>query len=268
MAPPTVQSPTANSQSVNVGFDAATLVTVTGHDPNTPSQSLTFAITALPAHGSLSGAAPSVATPDDGYTGPDSFAFTVTNTSNLTSTPATVAVTVAAATHTFASGLTLISVPTDYSGQSIASVLGYASPMLAVWDPAALTYDLTPTPPADTLTAGQGYWARFPASASIGTLGTAPPNPCTLALTPGWNMIGCPASGPVEVGSVNIVDSANNVHTFSEAVSTGLILGNLFTWQPGDTKYEVVESTTGSLTPYEGYWLYAIEPCTISYSAP
>ena len=97
----TVTVPTANSQTVNVGFNTATPVTLTGSDPNTPAQTLTYTITTSPTHGTLSGTAPNITyTPASGYNGTDSFQFTVTNTSNLTSTAATVTLNVAAGTPT------------------------------------------------------------------------------------------------------------------------------------------------------------------------
>ena len=115
--------------------------------------------------------------------------------------------------HTYPTGLTMISLPTDYSGQPVASVLGYASPTLAVWESAAGTYVVTPTPPADALRVGQGYWVRFPAVATVTYLGAAAASPITIALATGWNMIGCPRSSAVPTGSLSVIDSQNVSHT-------------------------------------------------------
>lgn len=91
-----IGAPTANSQSVNVGFNTATAVTLTGSDPNSPAQSLTYSV-GTPAHGALSGTAPNLTyTPNAGYTGGDSFTFTVKNTSGLTSLSATVTLSITA----------------------------------------------------------------------------------------------------------------------------------------------------------------------------
>ena len=38
----------------------------------------------------------------------------------------------------------------------------------------------------------------------------------------------------------------------------------LYTFQAGDTNYEAVTGSSGVLKPYEGYWLYAFQPCTPS----
>ncbi|MEI6235299.1 MAG: C25 family cysteine peptidase [Planctomycetota bacterium] len=91
-------TPTANAQSVNVAFNTATSVTLTGSDPNVPAQTLTYSVTASPSHGTLSGTAPNLTyTPTTGYSGTDSFQFTAKNTANATSSAATVSLTVAAA---------------------------------------------------------------------------------------------------------------------------------------------------------------------------
>ena len=73
--------PTANNQSVNVLHNTGKAITLTGSDPNTPTQTLTFAIVANPTNGSLSGFNASTGavtyTPNANYAGSDSFTFKV-----------------------------------------------------------------------------------------------------------------------------------------------------------------------------------------------
>lgn len=97
----TTTRPTANAQAVTTAFNTAKAITLTGSDPNTPAQTLTYAITASPAHGTLTGTAPNLTyTPTANYQGADSFQFTTTNTGGLTSTAAAVSITVSAGTPT------------------------------------------------------------------------------------------------------------------------------------------------------------------------
>jgi uncharacterized delta-60 repeat protein len=92
--------PTANADSVSTNEDTAKGVTLTGSDTETASSSLIFNVTASPAHGVLSGTAPTLTyTPTANYNGPDSFKFTVTDTGDgasgaSTSSEATVSITV------------------------------------------------------------------------------------------------------------------------------------------------------------------------------
>ena len=95
----TVAAPTANNQTANVAHNTATTVVLTGSDPNNPPQALAYHVTSSPSHGALSGSAQNLSyTPTTGYNGTDSFTFTATNTSGVTSNTATVTLNVARGT--------------------------------------------------------------------------------------------------------------------------------------------------------------------------
>jgi hypothetical protein len=92
--------PTATSQAVALIQGQSAPLTLTGTAPN--GDPLTFAITTQPTHGTLSGFNSTTGavtyTPTGGYVGPDSFTFTITDTTTgLVSVPATVRLTVSAA---------------------------------------------------------------------------------------------------------------------------------------------------------------------------
>ena len=172
-----------------------------------------------------------------------------------------------ALTHTFSSGVCMISVPTDYSDDSLDIVLGYSSPKLAVWQPAENMYTVSPIPPADALRIGQAYWVRFPGAETMSFLGTVPLRDASprVSLSSGWNMIGCPRADPMPMSSLVVQDSGGNYHSFSDAVSSGIVQDPLYTFQPGDTAYEVVAAASSSLQPYYGYWVYTPNACTLIY---
>ena len=108
--------PTANAQTASVAFNTAKAITLTGTDPDVPVLTLTYTVTASPTHGTLSGLNPATGavtyTPTAGYTGNDSFTFTVSNGTH-TSAPATVSVTV---NPVF---LTALTFPTPVEGGSV-----------------------------------------------------------------------------------------------------------------------------------------------------
>jgi len=84
--------PVADSQSVTTNEDTAKSITLTAHDPDSPT--LTYSIVVGPSHGVLSGAAPNVIyTPASNYNGPDSFTFKA-NDGVLDSSVATVSIAV------------------------------------------------------------------------------------------------------------------------------------------------------------------------------
>ena len=66
--------PVANSQVVTTNKNTAKAITLTATDPN--NDLLTYSLLTQPAHGTITGAAPSlIYNPTTGYVGPDSFTF-------------------------------------------------------------------------------------------------------------------------------------------------------------------------------------------------
>ncbi|MFM8980080.1 MAG: Ig-like domain-containing protein [Planctomycetia bacterium] len=84
------RTPTAYAQTVSTTKDTAVAITLTGYDAD--GNALTYAIATQPTRGTLTGTPPSVTyTPSSGWTGSDTFTFTV-NDGQATSSAATVTV--------------------------------------------------------------------------------------------------------------------------------------------------------------------------------
>ena len=85
-------APLANAQTVTTAQDTAKALTLTGSDVE--GGALSYAVASSPSHGALSGTAPNLTyTPASGYSGSDSFTFTVSD-GLLTSSPASVSITI------------------------------------------------------------------------------------------------------------------------------------------------------------------------------
>ena len=85
-------SPMANAASVATPEDTAVQISIEGSDAD--GDSLEFSIVDQPGHGTLSGAAPNmIYTPDENYSGPDSFSF-IASDGNGSSEPASIQITV------------------------------------------------------------------------------------------------------------------------------------------------------------------------------
>ena len=166
--------------------------------------------------------------------------------------------------HVFPAGLAMISVPEDYTGQSLDAILGYSSPKLAIWDAVSNTYSFTPAQPANSLAVGLGYWVRFPASETSAAVGVPTPTDSqfTIVLHKGWNMVGDPFPADVQLSDLSIVSSAGIAVPFDDALSSGVIGGPVYGFN--GTSYIV--STT--LSPYQGYWVLATSDCTLSVPPP
>ena len=117
----TNHAPIASSQSVTVSQDSTTGITLTGSDGD--ADTLTYTITSSPAHGTLSGDAPDLTyTPTAGYSGSDSFTFTVYDGQENSTSAGTVTVTVSAVPIT--SGTTE---DTTATGGNVDSVISKAT---------------------------------------------------------------------------------------------------------------------------------------------
>ena len=165
--------------------------------------------------------------------------------------------------HTFAPGLQMISSPYDYSQVGdFAAVFGLSnsSARLVAWVPNVNAYVFYPTPPANTLLPGTGYWVNLPTSAyphfdGAQSLG----GPFSLPLSAGWNLIGDPFPAAVPLSSV----TANGAALPASAVSP-----TLYRYDASSGQYVAVSAATGALQPYAGYWIYAAQPVSLSIPAP
>jgi hypothetical protein len=158
-------------------------------------------------------------------------------------------------------------VPYTFAGISPSSLLG-TTITLAVWNPLTISYAVSPTPPANAFTLGQGYWVRLSAAASLYKTGEAadPTIPFQVALGAGWNMIGDPFEVTAPIANMTFQIGTASPVTYAQAVSSGLITGALFTFGPSDSAYEV-KGPSDSLQPYWGYWIYANQACNVNISA-
>jgi hypothetical protein len=84
-----------------------------------------------------------------------------------------------------------------------------------------------------------------------------------MLLNSGWNLIGDPFTGSVELGAVKIqVPGQSTPLTVNQAVQQGLITSGLLTLSGGSY------TSSSSLDPWVGYWLRASKPVTIVIPPP
>jgi kumamolisin len=177
--------------------------------------------------------------------------------------------------HTFSSGLQMFSVPYTFASGATASELlngleassGTADYLIASWNPTTGIYAVTPTAPANTLAPGQGYWARFGPliTASLTAIGTpVTTSTSSVALSPGWNIIGDPYTTAIAVDSLQ-VSTNGTTQSFEAAGSANIITPTLYGYD--GTNY-VPLSSGDSLQPYAGYWIYCNDASTLIYTAP
>ena len=172
----------------------------------------------------------------------------------------------------FGGGLRFFSEPFDFSSVSPDTLFGYTGVSLAVWNPAAGSYAVTPAAPADHVRLGRGYWARFPHSVSVTQTGPAadPTVDFSTQLQSGWNQIGDPFQQPVNVSDLKF---NNSTLTFAQATNTSfnLIDSNLFGYDaPADgSKGQYITVQAGqALVTGQGYWIHANSDTSITFPHP
>ncbi len=204
--------PVANPQGVITTMSTAVAISLGGSDAHGGIAS--YAVASNPTHGSLSGSGASrTYAPAAGYTGADSFTFTVTDAYGMVSDPATVGLTVNPAANTpptiaaIADQSTAVSTPTTPIAFTVGD-LETAAASLAV---TGASSNLTLVPVANIVFAGSGASRTLTVTPAAGQSGVAT---ITVAVSDGTANAAEPfvltvggggggGSGSVDVGSVS-----------------------------------------------------------------
>ncbi len=228
----TLAPPIANSQSLTTAFQTAVPITLVATGPGT----ITYPTVGTPAHGTLTGTAPSLSyTPSANYVGTDSFTFQASN--GAASNTATVSVSVSAPAAPTPANQT-VATPYQTTLPVTLSATGLGTITYAVATPPAHG-TLSGTAPALTYTPTAGYFgpdsftftAANPGGPATGTVSItdAPPPPAaqagaatvasgvpvaiTLAATGGgtltYSVIGRPAHGTVTISGAIVTYTSN-----------------------------------------------------------
>ena len=177
--------------------------------------------------------------------------------------------------HTFPAGLNFLSTPYDYSTVGFDAVFGNlnTSPSgttpngnrshVAVWNPLNNAYALDPTPPADTLRLGVGYWIYLRNPVSLTQQGASPGGTTVpVTLHPFWNQIGVPSTTGVPVSSLKFDNGAGGMISFAQAVSNQYHLVSPTLYRFDGAGYQPV-TATDTLQPWQAYWVKVYTDATI-----
>jgi uncharacterized repeat protein (TIGR03803 family) len=264
---PTLTSLTPSSVTVD---DAQFPLTIAGSNFNTSGVTVNFGSVAIKSTTSLTSSSVTVNVPASAVKTAGYVSVTVDNDNGSTlSTETPLTFTVSAQTgatpsKTFSgSGYQMISIPGD-SGVPPFSLLGVVA---ATWDAESdpQGYVISPKPPADQFRLGQAYWINLKSGETPSVyIAATTATSASVSLYAGWNMIGDPFSTAAPISEITFTPNGSSTAlSFAKAVSDGIITGALFTYQSGDTAYQILGSA-GSLTPYWGYWIWVSEDCTMS----
>ncbi len=162
--------------------------------------------------------------------------------------------------HVFGKGLLLISLPEDFGGEDLASVLSQnpATFKSAFYQTDATRYAIYNEADASTLPPGRGMFVRFPATTAFARQGAAiPAVPFFQPLRSGWNLIGSVRAQRIEWLRVRVVTPDRPAPlTLQEAMDAGIVQNGLMGYQDGYFRSDYLE-------PFAGYFVRAFQECTL-----
>ena len=251
-------APTAATQAASTQRNTPVTITLAGSDPE--NDVLTFAIASAPEHGTLTGTGDTrVYTPDDGFSGSDSFTFTAADAFTA-SAPATVAINVvatrppvirpdAAATQTNTSVLIDVLANDEALDGSLdpatLSVLGPPTNGTAVVEAAKIRY--TPAAgvePNDAFTYRVCDTFGVCASAQV-TVSTVVPNRPPVAVADNYTMDVNTTFEPAKPGVLGNDSDPDPGDAIQARLDTGVSAGNLLLRSDGSFRYTPSEDFAG-----------------------
>jgi hypothetical protein len=167
----------------------------------------------------------------------------------------------------YPAGLSFFSSPYGYTNPLVPldTLFGYTGVKLAVWQPGAFAYAITPNSPADSIQLGIGYWGRFPQAVTFTSIGEAAPanQPFPIILLAGWNQVGDPFNASIPQSSLTFGYSDI---PFSQASSgsSPIVDPTFYSYSGSSNSY----TASTSLNPYQGYWVYAYSDTIMNVPAP
>lgn len=169
------------------------------------------------------------------------------------------------ALHTFPAGLNFLSLPYDYTGSSFDAIFGTLNTAptgttpngtrshVAVWDPTVGAYALDPSPPADAIRLGIGYWIYLKNALVLTQPGGTPTGSVSVALHPSWNQIGVPNTSGVLVSKISF-KTGTKILSFADAAGSTYHVVSPTLYRFDGTVYQPV-ALTDTLQPYSAYWI-------------
>jgi hypothetical protein len=171
--------------------------------------------------------------------------------------------------HVFGQGISLVSVPYDYTGTNIDAVTVFTltpandgSADIAAYAPDLGRYLLYPQLPWSNgrqTVPGRGYWVLSNFSSLFLQQAAPAASPFQVTLLPGWNMIGDPFSSAVDWNLVQVLapvpvgtTPANSPITVQVALTQHILRGPLWAYSTSQRQYVRADS----LQPFAGYWIF------------
>ena len=146
--------------------------------------------------------------------------------------------------------------------------------LISYWDPTRPAYEtlLAGSPSVAALQMGRGYWLKIAPvslaqSTQVSVTGTAPATDTdfTISCPFGWNQVGSPFSGTIDISRVLVQQLQNDAISWDDAVARNLVSAQPYGFDP-TTGYQTVSGFDG--TEWKGYWIRVLVPTGVTLLLP
>jgi hypothetical protein len=144
----------------------------------------------------------------------------------------------------------------DYTWQEATTVHNFLDPNVFGWERTNPQSYFTAT----ELAPGEGYWiyGYSPCTLVADNVSITYDSYITTFPDSGWKILSAPDNEVVNTSDITVTHDATD-YSWADAVSLGIIDGNLFGWDQTTQTY----FTSTTFDPGYGYWLYSDESCVL-----
>ncbi len=169
-------------------------------------------------------------------------------------------------------GTLMVALGANTREKDMAKLLGFdpTELKLARWDPYQLSYRTYLANPNDSYlqqAPGRAFWLRVDEPLLLNLSGDpVTQDPFTVALVPGWNMVGNPFAGDLRWEGLK-VSAGGTLYGLPESNKAGITLDFAWIWDPASNAYQLVSEYANfggkSVRQNSGFWFKAMEPCDL-----
>ncbi|MBD3292417.1 MAG: hypothetical protein GF393_05805, partial [Armatimonadia bacterium] len=171
---------------------------------------------------------------------------------------------------TLQAGMHLFGSPLQPADQEPTTLLGVAPANLkmARWSSTAGDYTIYSGPGSLPLRLGWGYWLRLDQQVTFSPTGNmAPSGSLSVDLDPGWQQVGNPYFGQMDMASAT-VDYQGTTMDLASADAANVMRQVMWTYDAGDNGYTLIAPFLGvgdsKIDPWEGLWVRVEKRCSLT----
>jgi hypothetical protein len=175
---------------------------------------------------------------------------------------------------TLPAGMHLFGSPLEPADREPTTLLGLAPAELSMarWSTALGDYQLYSGPGSLPLRLGRGYWLKLAQSVTFNPTGNmAPSGSLSVDLEPGWQQVGNPYFGQMDMSAATVTYQGTTMDLAS-ADAAGVMRQVIWTYDAQSNGYDLVAPFLGigntKIDPWKGLWVRVEKSCSLTLPRP